>query len=88
MSFYHVESLTADNIALLKGWFSFTTELVSKSNAILIFHLIRSALTTLTPSLVKNSLKQIEEKDIPKRLFPFFHSLWINHEQGPEEHLQ
>ena len=90
ISISYVESLTADDKASPKGWFSFTTESESESEStpIFSFHSNRSALTTSTPSLVKTSLKQIGEKDIPKWLILFFYSLVINCRQGPEEHLQ
>ena len=78
ISISYVESLTADDKASSKDWFSFTTE--SESN--------RSALTTSTPSLVKTSLTQIGEKDILIWLILFFYSLVISCGQGPEEHLQ
>ena len=64
----------ADNEVSLKGWFLFISELASESTLMLNFHSIGSALTTLTPLVVKTSLKQIGEKDVPKRSFLFFYS--------------
>ena len=88
ISISYVESLTADDKASPKDWFSFTTESASESTPIFSFHSKRSALTTSTPSLVKTSLKQMERRISRNDYFFFFHSLVINCGQGPEEHLQ
>ena len=64
ISIFYVKSFTPDDKASPKDWFSFTTE--SESTPIFSFHSNRSALTTSTTSLVRTSLQQIGEKDIPK----------------------
>lgn len=71
ISISYVESLTADDKASPKGWFSFTTESESESTPIFSFHSKRSALTTSTPSLVKTSLKQMEKR-ISRNDYLFF----------------
>ena len=73
ISISYVESLTADDKASPKGWFSFTTESESESEStpIFSFHSKRSALTTSTPSLVKTSLKQMEKR-ISRNDYIFF----------------
>ena len=71
ISISYVESLTADDKASPKGWFSFTTESESESTPIFSFHSKRSALTTSTPSLVKTSLKQMERR-ISETIISFF----------------
>ena len=71
ISISYVESLTADDKASPKGWFSFTTESESESTPIFSFHSKRSALTTSTPSLVKTSLKQMERR-ISQTIISFF----------------
>ena len=71
ISISYVESLTADDKASPKDWFSFTTESESESTPIFSFHSKRSALTTSTPSLVKTSLKQ-KERRISRNYYLFF----------------